>query len=83
MDRERARLKWLCRRGMRELDLVMEAYLARRYDAATAAQREAFVSLLACPDPQLFAFLTDRELPTEPAQVELVNVLKTLQRTAD
>lgn len=83
MDHERSRLKWLCRRGMRELDLVMEAYLARRYDAATVEQRDAFVALLACPDPQLFAFLTDRETPTEPAQIELVNELKTLQRTAD
>ena len=35
---EMSRLRWLCRRGMKELDVVMSAYLDNHYAGATAEQ---------------------------------------------
>ncbi|MBK8162382.1 MAG: succinate dehydrogenase assembly factor 2 [Gammaproteobacteria bacterium] len=43
---ERARLHWQCRRGMRELDLLLQAYLDHAYDGAADAERAAFRRLL-------------------------------------
>ena len=63
---DKARLKWLCRRGMKELDVLLERYLQNRYDAATAQERQAFVRLLDREDPELWAWvLGQTEAPAE------------------
>ena len=76
---ETARLKWKCRRGMKELDLLLERYLAERYPAAEAAEQVAFRELLDMQDPELFAFVTGRE---HPATEELRRVVDALRRTS-
>ena len=54
---DKARLKWLCRRGMKELDVVMERYLNGRYDRAPEAERAAFVALTSEEDPQIWSWI--------------------------
>ena len=60
------RLRWACRRGMRELDVLVTRYLERDFAAASSAEREAFVQLLGLQDPQLAGFLLAGERPTDP-----------------
>ena len=57
MDQDRARLAWRCRRGNRELDLLLAAYLEHRYDDAPDAERDLFALLLSRPDSDLQALL--------------------------
>jgi len=45
----RARLAWRCRRGMKELDLLLLGWLNGQYPGATAACREQFEALLELP----------------------------------
>lgn len=47
------RLRWLCRRGMKELDLLLLGYLDRRYAGAPAGEQAAFVRLLSMQDPDI------------------------------
>lgn len=75
---EVAHLRWKCRRGMKELDLLLVAYLDSRYSAANAVEQRAFRELLDMQDPELFAFVTGRE---RPATEELRRVVDTLRRT--
>ena len=75
---ETARLKWKCRRGMKELDLLLERYLAERYAGAGPEEQGAFRELLDMQDPELFAFVTGRE---RPATEELRRVVDALRRT--
>jgi len=56
-DPELNRLRWRCRRGMRELDVLLERYLADRWPTAPAESRAAFRALLELPDPELAALL--------------------------
>ena len=63
--RERAKLRWRCRRGMRELDVLLLRYLEHDYPAAAAAEREAFRRILDLQDPELFGYLVGRTTPTE------------------
>ena len=70
-----ARLRWRCRRGMRELDVLLERYLERRYMQAPAAEQQAFEALLELQDPQLFAYVMRRERPADP---ELAHVIARL-----
>ena len=44
-------LRWRCRRGMKELDILLERYLARRWDDATAMRNEQ--PLKACWTPKI------------------------------
>ena len=63
---------------MKELDLLLERYLAERYPSADAVEQGAFRELLDMQDPELFAFVTGRE---RPATEELRRVVDTLRRT--
>lgn len=73
------RLKWLCRRGMKELDLLMEAYLERDYPQANAARQAAFERLLGYQDPLILDLLFDR-VQDEDAEVQaLIDILREYQ----
>ncbi len=52
-----SRLKWLCRRGMRELDQATSGYLTAHYSIADSNEQDAFRRLLELPDPDLLALL--------------------------
>jgi antitoxin CptB len=62
---ELARLRWRCRRGMRELDVLLSRYLERHYPTASRADRDAFERILELQDPQIFGYLLGGELPAE------------------
>jgi hypothetical protein len=45
------RLKWRCRRGLLELDLILQGFLERRFARLDAAEKALFGELLDTPDP--------------------------------
>ena len=63
MNVDAARLRWRCRRGMRELDQLLEQWLNVRFAQADASAQRAFADLLEQPDPQLWDWLSGREAP--------------------
>ena len=60
MDIRRKRLRWQCRRGMRELDVLLMRYMKRDFDTADVTERSAFETLLSLPDPEILDLLTGR-----------------------
>jgi antitoxin CptB len=60
-------LRWRCRRGMKELDLLLLRYLQEHWPAATATERACFESFLALPDPTIAAYLLAGEVASDPA----------------
>lgn len=52
----KARLKWACRRGMLELDVLFIPFVEEAYDHLSAAKQRAFERLLTEQDPDLFAW---------------------------
>lgn len=69
------RLVWLCRRGTKELDVLLMRYLERHYPKAGPAEQRAFEALLELQDPQLQDYLSGH---TEPSDPEARNVIQTL-----
>ena len=47
------RLNWLSRRGIKELDLVLQGFLQDGYAEATAVEQQAFAALLEYQDPEI------------------------------
>ena len=57
------RIRWRCRRGLLELDLVLEAFLARGYGRLDAGERVLFDELLEQPDNELLDLALGRLEP--------------------
>jgi antitoxin CptB len=74
-DVHQRRLLWHCRRGMKELDLLLTRYVRERYMTAPAGQQAAFAALLALPDPEIADLLLGYGAPTDP---ELAAVIREL-----
>ncbi|MCG8434811.1 MAG: succinate dehydrogenase assembly factor 2 [Gammaproteobacteria bacterium] len=72
-----SRLKWRCRRGMKELDVLLIRYLEQRFFQAPAEEQQAFRMLLELPDPQLFHYFEQRETPKDEAIANVVNNILT------
>jgi antitoxin CptB len=70
--RERAKLRWRCRRGMRELDRILEGFVDSGYEALSPAEKLQFADFLEFPDPDLHAYLVGR---AEPMDSELARLL--------
>jgi len=60
MNNDASRLRWRCRRGMRELDQLLGWYLDTRYPGSDDAAKEAFSTLLDQQDPELWDWLMGR-----------------------
>ncbi len=52
-----ARLRWRCRRGLLELDLILGTFLEQQYRHLPAGEQVAFERLLALPDATLFGYV--------------------------
>lgn len=66
------RLAWRCRRGMKELDLLLLGWLESRYAQASAAERALFAQFLELPDPEIAALLLRAQVPADPAVAALL-----------
>ena len=77
------RLVWQCRRGMRELDLLLERFLETTYPRLSAGQRESFTRLLDYPDQLLFDYLLGRLPPSDPAIADLVGLIRSAAANED
>ena len=64
---QRARARWLCRRGMKELDVLLTRFMDAHYDAMTAQERARFQSVLELPDPDLWACLVSGSSTGDPS----------------
>lgn len=46
MDDDRSRLLWRCRRGIREMDIVLQTFLNQSYDTLSDTDKNTFAQLL-------------------------------------
>ena len=73
------RLLWRCRRGMKELDLLLERFARERYEGASAEDKRAFAQLLDLPDPDIAAYVLGHATPTEPQLAHLARLITSHQ----
>ena len=65
MASEEGRLRWRCRRGMKELDILLSRYMDEQFSAAPPQEQEAFRHLLEIQDPVIYAYCLGSERPPE------------------
>jgi antitoxin CptB len=71
--RQLDRLRWRCRRGMLELDLLLERFVDRELARLGADEQRALERLLDLPDDELLDYCYRRARPADPALAALVD----------
>jgi antitoxin CptB len=80
---EMNRMRWAARRGMLELDLLLEPFVAARYALLDEADRHSFQQLMRCEDQDLYAWLMQRQPPGDEEHARIVSqILKFAQTPA-
>lgn len=74
-----SKLRWRCRRGMRELDRAMLAYLEHHFNTASDQEKSAFEQLLNEQDPFIFGLLNQR-IKDDRYQTIMDKIASTLHR---
>ena len=75
---ELRRLRWRSRRGMRELDQLLNRWLDRQWAASSEAQRGVFLQLLDCEDDRLWRWFLGHENAPDAALDALVQRIRAL-----
>lgn len=77
----RAKYQWRCRRGMLELDLILEKFIQTSLDQLSPHQLKIFSKLLECHDPDLYSWLMGYSSPVDQDFLELVTYIRSHFRT--
>jgi antitoxin CptB len=72
----REKLKWKCRRGLLELDLVLERFLDKHVPGLDAAQLDRLGGLLDLPDNDLWDIVSGRSERFDERDRDLVSRLR-------
>ncbi len=67
-----SRLRWRCRRGTRELDLLLQRFLELHYPRLNAGEQSLFKDLLEEADPDIYAWITGQAVPDNPDYLALI-----------
>jgi antitoxin CptB len=70
------RVRWHCRRGLLELDLVLTRFLDRHWAGLTESQKAVFSRLLEYPDNDLWDLLSGRIQAPDAESKKLIDLIE-------
>lgn len=72
---EHNRLRWASRRGMLELDLILQPFVEEDYLSLSSEDQRRFQQLLECEDQDLFTWFMRRGEPEDSEMKAIVKVI--------
>ncbi|OED41362.1 hypothetical protein ACH42_14255 [Endozoicomonas sp. (ex Bugula neritina AB1)] len=76
LDEDQIRcLKWRSRRGMLELDVLLEPFTNEALPKLNEQDQLTYVRLLECEDPDLFSWFMSDERPEDPQLNRMVGIV--------
>jgi len=78
VSREKSLLLWRCRRGTREMDLLLQQFVTRHYDLLMPEAQTAFSRLLDQPDPDIMDWLMGKVEPPDAEIKQLIDIMRTM-----
>lgn len=76
MDINRSRLLWRCRRGIREMDIVLQEYISRSYDTLSDTDKKAFSQLLDETDLDILNWIMGKEKPENDELMHIITIIR-------
>ncbi len=77
---ELRRLRWRCRRGLLELELILQVFVEQAYARLLPQERAAFGRLLSEPDPALLEYINGTQ---EAVDEELMCIVRKIRQYPD
>ena len=74
--KEFERACWRCRRGLLELDIVLQRFMDQYYTQLDESGLEQFERLLALPDNDLWDLITARQVNTDDQWQQVLELLQ-------
>lgn len=74
--KEFERACWRCRRGLLELDIVLQRFMDQYYTQLDESGLEQFERLLALPDNDLWDLITARQINTDDNWQQVLELLQ-------
>ncbi|MBU1690996.1 MAG: succinate dehydrogenase assembly factor 2 [Gammaproteobacteria bacterium] len=71
-----SRIRWDCRRGMLELDIVLARFMAQNFNRLTPQEVDAFKELLAYSDPDLWGLIQSGEIGVDDNERRVLLLLR-------
>lgn len=71
----RRRLEWQCRRGIKEVEVLLVPFFERHYVNLSSADRALFEKLLEQHDVEMFEWFTQRSSPEAPDLARIVHMV--------
>ena len=68
--------RWQCRRGMLELDLLLNNFVDKKVNSLSEQQKQSFDLLLSYPDQTLLDLLLGNSVSSDPAIAILVQQIQ-------
>jgi len=75
-------MRWAARRGMLELDLMLDPFVTVRYAHLSESDQHRFQQLMLCEDQDLFAWLLGRAQPDDEELAGIVSQILEFARSA-
>lgn len=72
---EEGRLGWQCRRGIKEVEVVLIPYFEKYFSQASEREQSLFIRLLDCHDVDMFEWFTYRAKPEDEELAEIVGII--------
>lgn len=76
LNRNQSRIRWQCRRGMLELDILLIGFFDRYYLSLDEDNKILFEELLSNTDQDLYSWLVKNETPPDLGLADLVNKIR-------
>ena len=76
---QRSRLLWRCRRGIREMDILLQDYLEVHYDTLSAEDQNTFEELLDEADLDILSWIMRKTSPDE----KYVGIITSIRESAE
>lgn len=68
--------RWQCRRGMLELDLLLNNFIDKKVESLSQQQKQAFELLLSYPDQTLLDLLLGNTVSSDPSVSLIVEMIR-------
>jgi len=72
----KAKIKWQCRRGMLELDLILCKFIENHVEQLNEAQLQVFENLLGTSDPVLYSWLIGSNDSPDKDMQSIIDLIK-------
>ena len=77
MSDKKARLLWRCRRGIKEMDIILQEFINVSYDQLNDEDKNAFSKLLDEQDLDILNWIIGKDKPANDRLANIINIIKT------